>query len=48
MSRHPKLVLCDILEGWSGEGICGEGIQWKGSHVYLWPIHADAWPKPSQ
>ena len=26
----------------------GVGFRMRGTHVYLWPIHADAWQKPSQ
>ena len=26
----------------------GGGFRMRGKHVYLWPIHADAWQKPSQ
>ena len=44
---HPKLVLCDSLEGWSGKG-GGRGFRMEGTHVYLWPIHIDVWQKPSQ
>ena len=44
---NPKLVLCDNLEGWGGDG--GErGVRERGAHVYLWPIHVDVWQKPSQ
>ena len=51
---HPKLVLCDNLEGkdetGGEEGVgCGEGDFRMGvTHVYIWPIHADICPKPSQ
>ena len=24
------------------------GVRMGGTHVYLWPIHADVWKKPSQ
>ena len=36
---NPKLVLCDNLEG---------GGWREGTHVSLWPIHADVWQKPQQ
>ena len=40
---HSKPVLWDSPEGRGGEGgrkgIRGEG----GIHVYLWPIHVNAW-----
>ena len=26
----------------------GEGFRIRGTHVYLWPIHANVWQKPSQ
>ena len=26
----------------------GVGFKMWGMHVYLWPIHADVWQKPSQ
>ena len=29
---------------WEG----GEGFRMEGTPVYLWPIHADVWKKPSQ
>ena len=41
-SGHPKLVLCDNLEGWSGEG-GGRGFRTEGTHAYLWLIHTDVW-----
>ena len=41
---HPKLVLWDIPEGWSGEGI-GRGFQ-EGEHTWL--IHVDVWQNPPQ
>ena len=44
---HPKPVLWDNLEGWSGEG-GGRGVQDGGSHVHLWLFHVNVWPKPSQ
>ena len=44
-SGHPKLVLCDNLEGRGGEV---EGFRREGTRVYLWPIHTDVWQKPSQ
>ena len=44
---HPKPVLWDNPEGYCGEG--GErGVQDRGTHVYLWPIHVDVWQKSSQ
>ena len=45
-TENPKLVLCDNLEGWDGEG--GERVQEGGAHIYLWPVHVDVWQKPSQ
>ena len=44
---HPKLVLCDNLEGREGGG---RGFQngGGGTYMYLWPIHTDVWQKPSQ
>ena len=44
---HPKPVLWDNPEGWSGEGD-GRGVQDIGTHEYPWPIHVDVWQKPSQ
>ena len=44
---NPKPVLCGNLEGWGGEG-GGRAVQDGGTHVYLWPILADVWQKPSQ
>ena len=39
---HPKLVLCDSLEGWSGKGGRLErGPGGGGTHVNLWLIHVD-------
>ena len=32
---NPKLVLCDYMEGWGGEG--------EGRGVRLWPILVDIW-----
>ena len=32
------------LEEDGGEG----GVQVERTHVFLWPIHVDGWPKPSQ
>ena len=26
----------------------GSGVQYGGTHVYLWPIHVDVWQNPSQ
>ena len=23
-------------------------FKWEGTYVYLWPIHVDAWQKPTQ
>ena len=46
-ARHSKLVLWDNPEGWGGEG-GGRAVQDGGTHVYLWPILADVWQKPSQ
>ena len=43
----PKSVLCDNLEGWSGEG-SRRVIKREGTHAYLWPIHVAVWQKPSQ
>ena len=40
---HPKPVLWANPEGWGGEG--GGS---RGTHVYLWLIHADIWQKPPQ
>ena len=37
---HPKPVLCDNLEGWSGEG-GRRGFKRKGTHVCLWPIYTE-------
>ena len=42
-----KLVLCDNLEGWGGEG-GRRGVLEGGTHVCLWLIHADVWQRPSQ
>ena len=35
---HPEPLLCEDLEGWGGEG---GGFRREGTHVCLWPIHAD-------
>ena len=40
--KIPVLVLCDNLEGWSGEG-GGRGFRTEGTHAYLWLIHTDVW-----
>ena len=40
---NPKLVLCDNLEGWNGEGGGREG-----TYAFLWPIQVNVWQKPSQ
>ena len=39
---------CCLMSLASWMGGVGKGFKWKGSHVYLWLIHADVWPKPSQ
>ena len=44
---HAELVLWDNPEGSGGEG-GGSMVQDGWTHVYLWPILADVWPKPSQ
>ena len=41
---NSKLVLCDNLEGWKGEG-GGREVQEGGD---IWPIHVNVWQKPSQ
>ena len=47
MSWNPKLVFCDNLKVWGGEG--GERVfRREGTHVYLWLIHVDVWQKLSQ
>ena len=43
---HPTPVLWNNPEGWGGKG-GGRGVQDGGTHVYLWPIHADVRQKPS-
>ena len=40
---NPKLLLCDNLERWDGEGRGREGI-----YICLWLIHAAVWQKPPQ
>ena len=44
---HPKLVLCDNLEGRGGRVVGGE-FRMEGTHVSLWPIHIDVWQNPRQ
>ena len=44
---HLKLVLCDNLDGWGGEG-GGSGFRREGSRVCLWLICTDIWKKPPQ
>ena len=39
-TRHPKLVLCDNLEQWGGEGV-GRGVQEGGDTVHLQLSHTD-------
>ena len=47
MTWNPKLVFCDSLKAWGGEG--GERVfRREGTHVYLWLIHVDVWQKLSQ
>ena len=46
-TRQPKLVLCDNLKGWNGEG-GGRGYRMEGTNECLWPVHVDIWLKPSQ
>ena len=47
MTWNPKLVFCDSLQAWGGEG--GERVfRREGTHVYLWLIHVDVWRKLSQ
>ena len=41
---HPKPVLWDNPAGKWGSG-GGRSVQDGGTHVYLWPIHADVWQK---
>ena len=44
-ARHPKLVSERIQR----DGVRREvGVEFRmtGTHVYLWPIHADVWQKP--
>ena len=43
---HPKSVLWDNIEGWGGE--VGGRFMIRRTHVYVWPIHADVWQKPSK
>ena len=44
---YPKSVLWDNPEGQGREGR-RRRVQDGGIHVYLWPIHAEVWQKPSQ
>ena len=48
---HPKPVLWDNPAGKWGSG-GGRSVQdgggAGGTHVYLWPTHADVWQKSSQ
>ena len=44
---HPKLVYWDNPEGWDGEGGGREGLG-GATHVHLWLIHVNVWPKPPQ
>ena len=47
-AEHPEPVLGDNLDGQiGGEGV-GRQVQGWGTHVHLWPIHADVWQKPSK
>ena len=43
---HPKPVPWDNPEGRGGER-GGRGFRMGETHVYLRPIHADVWQKPS-
>ena len=36
---NPRLVLCDNLEGWGGEG--GRREVQEGRDIYLWLTHVD-------
>ena len=44
---HSKLVLCNNLKGWGGEG-GGRGLQDGGTHVHPWLIHVNVWQKLPQ
>ena len=44
---HSKLVLCDKLKGWGGEG-GGRGVQDSGTYVYPWLIHVNVSQKLPQ
>ena len=44
---HPKPVSGTAQRGRVGREL-GGGFRMGGTHVYLWPIHADVWQKPSQ
>ena len=46
-TRHLKSVFCNNLGGGVGRAM-GGGFRIEGTHVYLWPIHADVWQRPSQ
>ena len=43
---NSKLVLCNTLEGWNGEGV---GVRFKRERtcICLWLIHIDLSQKPS-
>ena len=44
---NPRLVLCDNLERWDGEGDAREAYE-GGNICILWLIHVEVWQKPSQ
>ena len=44
---NPKLVLCDNLEGWNGEG-GGREVQEGGAIRIPMPIQVNVWQEPSQ
>ena len=41
-AEHPMLVLWDNPEGCCGDD-GGKGVQYGGTHVYLWLIHVDVY-----
>ena len=48
-AREHKLCALWQPGGLEGAGReVGEGFRWEGLHACLWPIHADAWQRPSQ
>ena len=45
-SGNPKLMFCDNIVGWAGEGR-GRKFKRERAYVCLWTIHVDVWQKSS-